>query len=114
MGVEKKSEDPKLTVKMKFVGMFRGVSKTVELPIPLIANSEKLTQTLVFSRVSDRQGPAFCEVPLEWAGALLDVGGNWQVVEKLTPDLQRSIEEAHTLCKDRMQKFSRENELVEA
>lgn len=102
------------TVKMKFVGHFRGVEKRVALPIPLISNSQKLDHELKFLRGSDTNGPAYCDVPIEWVGALIEVGGNWQVVDKLTPELAAMISSAHEICSERMKKFILENELVEA
>jgi hypothetical protein len=102
------------TVKMKYVGHFRGSQKLVSLPIPLISNSQKLDHSLAFTRTSDKQGPAFCEVPIEWAGALMAVGGNWQVVDKLTPELTKAIDEAKSTCDERVKKFALENEMVEA
>ncbi len=114
MGFEKKTEEPKATVKMKFVGHFHGLAKVVELPIPLVAKSQKLEETLSFKRTSERQGPGFCDVPMEWVGALMDVGGNWQCVEKPTPELLSTIKAAQVACKERMDKFALENELVDA
>jgi hypothetical protein len=113
MAEDKKSTSPQ-TVKMKYTGHFRGSQKVVALPIPLISNSQKLDEQLVFTRTSDKQGPAFCDVRLEWVGALLEVGGNWQIVDKLTPDLARAIEDAKVACDERMKKFVLENEMVEA
>lgn len=104
----------KTTVRMKFTGHFKGTTKVVELPIPLIANSQKLEETLTFTRTSNRQGPAFCDVPVEWVGALLAVGGKWQVVDPLTPELEGTIAAAKVRTDARMQKFADENELVEA
>lgn len=110
----KKSEpEPKTTVKMKFMGHFRGTEKRVALPIPLIANSQKLDKELAFTRSSDRTGPAFCQVPLEWAGALLAVGGNWQLDEKLTPELKAHLDAAKAECDAKMEAFVRDNEMVE-
>lgn len=100
------------TIKMKFVGHFRGKQKVVALPIPFISKSQQLDEELVFERSSDRTGPAFCDVPVEWAGSLMAVGGNWQVADKLTPELSKSIDSAHAECKARMDKFALENELV--
>lgn len=111
--VRKVESDVKATVKMKFMGHFRGTEKRVMLPIPLIANSQKLDKELSFTRNSDRNGPAFCEVPMEWAGALLAVGGNWQINEKLTPELKMQIDAAKTDCDVKMETFARENEVVE-
>jgi hypothetical protein len=109
-----KSSDPKATVRMKFMGPFRGTDKLVQLPIPLMAKSQKLEEELHFVRPSSKQGPAFCEVPIEWVGALLDVGGHWQVAESVTPELMTKIAEAKVVCDDKMRKFIAENELVEA
>ena len=114
MAVEKAEKEPKTTVKMKFMGHFRGTRKTVALPIPLIANSQKLDKELVFERASERQGPAYCEVPIEWAGALIEVGGNWQVVDKLTPELQADIAKAKEACDAKMKTFALENQVVDA
>ena len=124
MGFEKKtvSQDemtvgtkaPANTVRMKFTGHFKGTTKIVELPIPLIANSQKLEEVLTFTRESNKQGPAFCDVPLEWAGALLDVGGRWQAVEDLTPELTAKIAAAKIMCDAKMDKFIADNELVDA
>ena len=111
--VEKVEKESRASVKMKFVGHFRGTRKAVALPIPLISNSQKLDRELVFERTSDRQGPAYCDVPMEWAGALMDVGGNWQVVDKLTPDLQVEIAKAKEACDARMRTFALENQAVE-
>ena len=107
-------KEPKTTVKMKFMGHFRGTRKVVSLPIPLISNSQRLDKELVFERSSDRQGPAFCDVPLEWAGALMEVGGNWQLVDKLTPDLHMEIAKAKDACDAKMRTFALENQAVEA
>ena len=68
--------DEKQTIKMKYMGHFKGMTKTVNLPIPLISNSQKLEQELHFVRTV-KNAPAYCEVPIEWAGSLLAVGGNW-------------------------------------
>ena len=114
MGFEKKVEEPRTTVKMKYIGHFKGLQKVVQLPIPLIANSQKLEETLVFKRESERQAPGLCDVPMEWVGALMDVGGNWQLVDKATPELLSTIKAAQELCKTKMEKFALENELVEA
>ncbi len=114
MGFEKKTEETKQTVKMKFTGHFRGTQKLVALPIPLVANSQKLDMELSFTRTSDRQGPAFCEVPIEWVGALMQVGGNWKVVDKLTPELTVEIAKAKEICDARMKTFALENQMVEA
>lgn len=111
---ESSKNESRTTVKMKFVGHFRGVEKRVALPIPLISNSQKLDKELQFTRTSDRNGPAYCDVPMEWVGALLEVGGNWQIVDKLTADLQAKIDAAHAINQVRMQKFILENEMVEA
>ena len=99
-----KVESKLTSIKMKYVGHFRGTEKRVAL----------LDKELIFSRTSDRNGPAFCDVPMEWAGALIQVGGNWQVVDKLTPDAIAAIGTAHDLCEERMKKFILENELVDA
>lgn len=106
--------EKRTTVKMKYVGHFRGLEKIVHLPIPLISNSQKLDQVLSFQRKDTKQGPAFCEVPLEWVGALLLVGGNWQLDEKMTPELQAQIGDAKAACDLRMAAFVRDNELVDA
>lgn len=103
------------TVRMKYIGHFRGLEKVVELPIPLISKSQKLDETLSFKRASDKQGPGFCDVPIEWAGALMDVGGNWQLVDALvSPERMAEIRSAQAVCTARMDKFALENELVEA
>lgn len=104
----------KMTVKMKFVGQFKGTTKKVELPIPLISNSQKLEETLKFTRTDKKQGPAFCDVPLDWVGALLAVGGNWRTVDPITPELALAIAEAKAATDARMAKLALENELVEA
>lgn len=109
-----KAKAPAHTVKMKYVGHFIGVEKVVQLPIPLIAKSQQLEERLAFKRTSERQGPGFCDVPMEWAGALMDVGGNWKVVEELTPELTAKIKAAQVVCAARMDKFALENELVDA
>jgi hypothetical protein len=103
--------DEKTSVKMKFVGHFKGAIKTVNLPIPLIANSQKLEQELTFVRTA-KSGPAFCDVPMEWAGALLAVGGNFQAAEKITPQLQAAIEVAQEETDERMKKQAIENDLM--
>ena len=102
------------TVRMKYVGHLAGSQKVVELPIPLISKSQKLDDMLVFKRQGDRQGPAFCDVPMEWVGALMDVGGNWQLVEKPSPELLSTIKAAQAACTARMEKFALENDLVDA
>jgi hypothetical protein len=112
--VEKIEKESRASVKMKFVGHFRGTHKAVALPIPLISNSQKLDKELVFERSSERQGPAYCDVPMEWVGALMSVGGNWQVVDKLTPELQTEIAKAKETCDARMKTFALENQTVEA
>ena len=109
MATEKKEN----TVKMKYVGVFKGAVKTVELPIPLISNSMKLEQKLEFTRTTTK-GPAYCEVPYEWAGALIQLGGNFQLAEPLTPAQKAAVDAAHGECQDRMKKLALENELVEA
>ena len=114
MAKDELKTDVKPTVKMKFTGHFSGTQKIVQLPIPLIANSQKLDQTIVFSRQSNKQGPAFGEVPLEWAGALMDVGGNWQLVDKLTPELKVQIVAAQEENNERMRTFALENQAVDA
>jgi hypothetical protein len=101
-------------VKMKYVGHFNGVEKIVQLPIPLIAKSQKLEAVLSFKRTSESRGPGFCDVPIEWVGALMDVGGNWKLVEEPSTELLSTIRDAQEACKARMDKFALENELVEA
>ena len=108
------ASEPKTTVQMKYVGHFKGTTKQVALPIPLISKSQQLESVLEFTRPSPKLGPAFCEVPMEWAGSLLEVGGNWQVVDKLTPELSRQIADAKEVCDAKMKKFILENEMVEA
>jgi len=103
----------KPTVKMQYRGHFKGTQKIVQLPIPLLSTSQKLEQTLVFERAATSHGPAFCQVPLEWVGILLDVGGYWSVAEPLTADLTAKIASAKEATAARMKKFSLENELVE-
>jgi hypothetical protein len=98
------------TVKMKYIGHFKGTQKRVSLPIPLISNSQKLEQELVFERESDKRGPAYCQVPMEWAGALLAVGGSWQAAEKITPELQQDIDRAKDTCDAKMRAFALENQ----
>ena len=107
---------PVTTVRMKFTGPFRGKEKIVQLPIPLIAHSQALDEELRFTRLDERKGPAFCDVPLEWVGSLLAVGGRWQLAdkEKMTPELTAKIADAKVACDARMEKFIQENELVEA
>jgi hypothetical protein len=107
------NEVKKDTVKMKYVGHFKGTTKTVELPIPLVSNSMKQEEVLTFSRTS-KNGAAYCEVPMRWVGALLAVGGNWQLAETVTPDLKSRIEVERAENDERMRKFALENELVEA
>mgnify|MGYP001561891697 CR=1 FL=1 len=102
------------TVRMKYVGHFMGTQKVVELPIPLISGSQKLDDTLVFKRQGERQGPGFCDVPMEWVGALLDVGGNWRLVDEASQELLAKIRAAQAVCKERMDKFALENDLVDA
>lgn len=114
MPFEKKVDEPKTTVRMKYVGHFTGSQKIVHLPIPLIAKSQQLDETLVFKRQGERHGPGFCDVPMEWAGALIDVGGNWKLVDEPTPELLSKIQAAQAACNARMAKFALENELVEA
>ena len=109
--VEKPKAD---SVRMKYTGPFRGTTKTVQLPIPLVAHSQALSEELTFTRQSDRQGPAFCNVPIEWVGALLAVGGRWKMAEDLTEELSTKIEKAKAACDARMEKFILENELVDA
>ncbi len=109
-----KPKAPANTVRMKYVGHFNGTQKVVELPIPLISKSQKLDDTLVFKRQGERQGPGFCDVPLEWVGSLMDVGGNWKLVDEATPELLSKIKAAQVACKERMDKFALENDLVEA
>jgi len=104
----------KQTVRMKYLGNFRGTQKVVQLPIPLISNSQKLDKTLVFARSNDSHGPAFCDVPMEWAGALLDLGGNWQPVDKISPELRNQITTAQSGCDARMKTFAEENVMVDA
>lgn len=110
MAVEAIKKD---TVKMKFVGISKASTKTVELPIPLISNSQKLTEQLVFSRTAAK-GPLTCDVPLKWAGALLAVGGNWQMNEKLTDELSAQIDKAKESTAKEMEAFAIENNVVEA
>ena len=110
---EPKAVEPKTTVRMKFKGHFKGATKTVELPIPLISNSQKLDQVLTFTRTTTK-GPAFCDVPMEWVGMLAAVGGNWRIDEKVTPELQAQIDAAREVCRAKMDTFALENELVEA
>jgi hypothetical protein len=107
------NEVKKETVKMKYVGHFKGNTKVVELPIPLVSNSMKQEEVLTFSRTT-KNGIAYCEVPLRWAGALLSVGGNFQLAETLTPDLKGRLEVEKAENDERMRKFALENELVEA
>ena len=106
-------ETKKDTVKMKYVGHFKGNTKTVELPIPLVSNSMKQEETLTFARTT-KTGAAYCEVPMRWVGALLAVGGNWQAAETLTPETKARIEIEKAENDERMRKFALENELVEA
>lgn len=106
-------EKVRTTVKMKYVGIFKGTQKIVELPIPLVSNSQKLEENLKFIR-GTQKGPAFCDVPLEWAGALLAVGGNWRMNETLTPALQGQIDAAHAANTAKMEQFALDNEMVEA
>jgi len=113
MAFEKKVSET-ATVKMKYVGHFRGTEKIVQLPIPLIAKSQQLDEVLSFKRDSERQGPGLCDVPIEWAGALMDVGGNWKLVDEPTPELLSKIKVAQAACKTKMDKFALENELVDA
>ena len=114
MPFEKKVATETSTVRMKYVGHFRGTEKIVQLPIPLIAKSQQIDEVLSFKRDSERQGPGFCDVPVEWAGALMDVGGNWKLVDEATPELMAKIKLAQAACKSKMEKFALENELVDA
>lgn len=107
------ANEPRGTVKMKYVGHFKGNEKIVELPIPLVSNSMKLEQVLTFTR-KVKNGPGFCDVPIEWAGALLAVGGNFQSDEKITPDLKAVIDSAKLETDEKMRKQALENELVTA
>src|SRR6185295_17994154 len=115
MPFEKKAEEmkPANTVRMKYTGIFKGPQKIVELPIPLISNSQKLDEHLKFTREGTK-GPAFCDVPIKWAGALIAVGGRWQVAEPLTPEMLTKIAAAKEACDAEMRKFAEDNELVEA
>lgn len=114
MPFEKKVDaEAKATVRMKYVGHFKGLHKIVELPIPLLSNSQKFEQTIVFLRPINT-GPALADVPLEWVGALLNVGGNWQLNEKVTPEVQTQIDVAYQATISRMEKFALDNEMVEA
>ena len=101
------------SVKMKFMGRFNGTTKIVQLPIPLISKSQKLEQELFFTREDKSHGPAFCDVPMDWAGALMAVGGNFQINEKLTPELQGKIDAAKSMTDSKMKAFAEENEAVE-
>jgi hypothetical protein len=107
------NEVKKDTVKMKYVGHFKGTAKIVELPIPLVSNSMKQEEVLTFSRTS-KNGAAYCDVPMRWAGALLALGGNWQAAETLTTDVKARIEIEKAENDERMRKFALENELVDA
>ena len=107
------ADSAKLTVKMKYVANFKGTTKTVQLPIPLIANSQKLDQELRFTREANSKGPAFCDVPIEWAGAMIAVGGNFLVNDKITPELQAKIDAARKDTDAKMRIFAEENEAVE-
>lgn len=102
------------TVRMKFTGHFRGTEKIVNLPIPLIANSQKFDEVLRFVRESDRQGPAFCDVPLHWAGSLLEIGGCWQAVDRLSSATLARIAEAKSVNDEKIAAFVRDNEMVDA
>lgn len=104
----------KTTVKMKFTGMMKGNIKTVELPIPLVSNSQKLDAQLTFTRPAGSHGPLTCDVPLKWAGLLLAVGGNWKINEDMTDELAAKIEKAKKACEKEMEAFALENEMVEA
>lgn len=99
------------TVKMKYMGHFKGLRKVVELPIPLLSNSQKLEETLVFTRTTNK-GPAVADVPMEWAGALLHVGGNWQLNEKVSVERQAAIDAAYEATNGRMEQFALDNEMV--
>jgi hypothetical protein len=114
MAFEKKVDTEKTTVRMQYRGHFKGSVKTVQLPIPLIANSQKIDQTLSFERAATSRGPAFCDVPLEWAGTLLAVGGNWSAAEPLSPELLARIAAAKEVCDEKMRRFILENEMVDA
>jgi len=113
MPIDKDSKVPATTVRMKYTGLFRGLEKLVQLPIPLISNSQKLEEVLTFTRALPK-GPAFCDVPMKWAGALIAVGGRWQVVDAMTPELLARIAAAKESCDAEMRKFAEDNELVEA
>ena len=104
----------RISVKMKFTGIFKGTEKIVQLPIPLISNSQKLDTQLRFERPNGSHGPARCEVPLEWAGSLLEVGGNWQLDEKLTSELTAKIQAAKDETDAKMRLLADENQMVEA
>lgn len=108
-----KSEHAPKTVKMKYVANFQGTQKTVQLPIPLIANSQKLDQQLTFTREAGNHGPAYCEVPMEWAGKLLAVGGSFQPADKLSTEIQGQIDAEREATDARMKKFSEENTVSE-
>ena len=109
---ESVSEERK--VKMRFTGVLKGNVKHVSLPIPLISNSQKYDEVLTFTRPPGTRGPLTCDVPMKWAGMLLAVGGNWQLNEKLTPDLERQMADAKTLCAREVEEFVRANEMVES
>src|ERR1700675_4814943 len=103
MGFEKKVDsEPKTTVRMQYRGHFKGSQKIVNLPIPLVANSQKLEQTLTFERAATSRGPAFCEVPMEWVGILLAVGGLWSMVDQATPELTAKIAAAKAVCDEKV------------
>ncbi len=103
----------KTTVRMQYRGHFKGTRKVVSLPIPLIANSQKLEEELVFERAAGSRGPAFCDVSFAWAGTLLEVGGYWSLAEPMTPELTVRLAAAKETTDARMQRFILENELVE-
>lgn len=113
MADEKKATE-RTTVKMKYTGIMKGNSKLVELPIPLVSNSQKLDHPLTFTRPTGSRGPLTCDVPMKWAGALLAVGGNWKLNEDLTDELAAKIESARKACEKEMAAFALENEMVEA
>jgi len=104
----------KTTVKMKFVGIMKGNIRTVELPIPLVSNSQKLDGQLTFARQPGSHGPLTCDVPMKWAGSLLALGGNWKINEDLTDELKAKIEAAKASCAKEMEAFVLENEMVDA
>ena len=104
-----KSEPAPKTVKMKFVAKFNGTEKVVELPIPLLATSQKLNQQLIFTRPAGNHGPAYCDVPMEWADKLLAIGGSFLPADEHATKMQSKIDIERVETDARKKKFDEEN-----